>query len=152
MVLIISSGCSFSPLYNSQSLSNIAFLEPKKSNKDLYNIYTNLSQLFFINNASEKKYIVSLSLEKRFDDIDIRQDEKVTRMGVSKKVTFTLREIKTEKLIFTGESSASIAFNRVSEPYSNEIAKKDSENRLAYSLAQDIRNQLILLKKEKLTP
>lgn len=152
MVLIISSGCSFSPLYNSQSLSDIAFLEPKKSNKDLYNIYTNLSQLFFINNASEKKYIVSLSLEKRFDDIDIRQDEKVTRMGVSKKVTFTLREIKTEKLIFTGESSASIAFNRVSEPYSNEIAKKDSENRLAYSLAQDIRNQLILLKKEKLTP
>jgi len=152
VVLIISSGCSFSPLYNSQSLSDIAFLEPKKSNKDLYNIYTNLSQLFFINNASEKKYIVSLSLEKRFDDIDIRQDEKVTRMGVSKKVTFTLREIKTEKLIFTGESSASIAFNRVSEPYSNEIAKKDSENRLAYSLAQDIRNQLILLKKEKLTP
>lgn len=152
VLLIISSGCSFSPLYNNHSLSSIVFLEPKKSNKDLHNIYRNLDRLFFTNSASEKKYIVSLSLEKRFDDIDVRQDEKVTRMGISKKVTFTLSEIKSKKIIFSGESSASIAFNRVSEPYSNETAKTDSENRLAYSLAQDIRNQLVLLRKQKLTP
>jgi len=152
VLLVISSGCSFSPLYNNQSLSSIVFLEPKKSNKDLHNIYMNLDRLFFTNNASEKKYIVSLSLEKRFDDIDVREDEKVTRMGISKKVIFTLSEIKTKKIIFSGESSASIAFNRIAEPYSNEVAKIDSENRLAYSLAQDIRNQIVMLKEQKLTP
>ena len=91
-----------------------------------------------------------MSLEKRYDDIDIREDEKVTRMGVSNKVIFYLKDKKTEEVIFTGESIASNAFNRISEPYSNEIAKRDSEDRLAYSIAEDIRNQIVLFKKENI--
>jgi hypothetical protein len=110
----------------------------------------NLEQLFFVNKESEKKYIVTMSLEKRYDDIDIREDEKVTRMGVSNRVIFYLKDKETEEVIFKGESIASTAFNRISEPYSNEIAKRDSEEKLAYSIAQDIRNQIMLFNKENI--
>ena len=104
----------------------------------------NLERLFFTNSQSEKKYLVTLSLEKRYDDIDIREDEKVTRMGVSNKVIFYLKDKKTKDILFVGESIASGAFNRIAEPYANDIARKDTEERLATSVAQDIRNQIIL--------
>ncbi len=109
----------------------------------------NLERLFFTNTQTKKKYLVSLSLERRYDDIDIREDEKVTRMGVSNKVTFYIKNIEEDEIVFTGESIASTAFNRIAEPYSNEVAKIDSEERLAYSAAQDIRNQIVLFNKDK---
>mgnify|MGYP006226882355 FL=1 len=150
LFIIALSGCSFSPLYETNSLSQISFVEPNKSNKDLHKIYMDLERLFFINKESEKKYTVTMSLEKRYDDIDVRKDEKVTRMGVSNRVIFYLKNKETEEVIFTGKSIASNAFNRISEPYSNEIAKRDSEERLAYSIAQDIRNQIVLFSKENI--
>ena len=55
--------CSFSPLYKNSLLSEVSFVEPNKSNKDLHNIYTKLTRLFFTNTSSEKIYIVTLSLE-----------------------------------------------------------------------------------------
>ena len=103
-----------------------------------------LERLFFTDTLSEKKYIVTLSLEKRYDDIDVREDEKVTRMGVSNKVTFYLKDNETKEVLFKGESIVSSAFNRIAEPYANDIAKNDTEERLAVSVAQDIRNQIIL--------
>ena len=149
LIVFALSGCSFSPLYQTNSLSSFIFVEPKKSNKDLYKIYMNLERLFFTNTQTKKKYLVSLSLERRYDDIDIREDEKVTRMGVSNKVTFYIKNIERDEIVFTGESIASTAFNRIAEPYSNEVAKIDSEKRLAYSAAQDIRNQIVLFNKDK---
>ena len=149
LIILFLSGCSFSPLYEANSLSNFIFVEPKKSNKDLYNIYANLERLFFTNVKSKEKYLVSLSLERRYDDIDVREDEKVTRMGVSNKVIFYIKNIEKDEIVFTGESIVSTAFNRIAEPYSNEVAKRDSEDRLSYSAAQDIRNQIVLFNKEK---
>ena len=130
--------------YKNSLLSEVSIVEPNKSDKNLHDIYMNLERLFFINSRSEKKYLVTLSLEKRYDDIDIREDEKVTRMGVSNKVIFYLKDKKTKDILFVGESIAASAFNRIAEPYANDIAKKDTEERLATSVAQDIRNQIIL--------
>ena len=144
LLIFIAPSCSFSPLYKNSLLSEVSFVEPNKSNKDLHNIYIKLTRLFFTNTSSKKIYIVTLSLEKRYDDIDIREDEKVTRRGISNKVIFYLKDKETKDILFVGESIASSAFNRIAEPYANDIAKKDTEERLAISVAQDIRNQIIL--------
>ncbi len=149
LFVLVLSGCSFSPLYESSSLSGIIFSEPSKSNKALHGIYKNLERLFFINASSEEKYLVSLGLERRYDNIDVREDEKVTRMGVSSRVVFYLKDIKTDKIVFRGESIASTAFNRIAEPYSNEVAKRDSEDRIANSVALDIRNQIVLFNNKR---
>ena len=70
-------------------------------------------------------------------------------MGVSNRVIFYIKNIEKDEIVFTGESIVSTAFNRIAEPYSNEVAKRDSEDRLSYSAAQDIRNQIVLFNKEK---
>ena len=101
-----------------------------------------------INENGENHYTVELESQNRFDDIDVREDEKVMRMGVSTMVIFKIREKNSDKILFTGQSIGSNAFNRISEPYSNEIAKNDAVSKLSMTIAYDIRNQLALYSKK----
>ena len=91
---------------------------------------------------------MELTSQNRFDDIDVREDEKVTRMGVSTTVIFKIRKRNSDKVIFTSQSIGSNAFNRIAEPYSNEVAKNDAISKLSISIAYDIRNQLALYSKK----
>ena len=104
--------------------------------------------MIFLNNKDENLYTVELDIQKRFDDIDIREDEKVTRMGISTIVFFKIRKKNSDIILFTGKSIGSNAFNRLEEPYSNEIAKNDSVSKLTATIALDIRNQLALFSKK----
>ena len=53
------------------------------------------------------------------------------------------------KIIFSGESLISSAFNRVAEPYSNYINEQDTRERIILLIAKDIKRQLILFKNKK---
>jgi len=140
--------CTFEPLYSEKSLLEYEIIEPSKSNKELHEIYRNLNNLASINESDDSQYTVELEAQSRFDDIDVREDEKVMRMGVSTTVIFKIREKNSDKILFTGQSIGSNAFNRISEPYSNEIAKNDAVSKLSMTIAYDIRNQLALYSKK----
>ena len=140
--------CTFEPLYSEKFLLEYEIIEPSKSNKELYEIFRNLNNLTSINESSDNLYTVELVSQSRFDDIDVREDEKVMRVGVSTTVIFKIREKNSDKILFTGQSIGSNAFNRISEPYSNEIAKNDAVSKLSMTIAYDIRNQLALYSKK----
>ena len=141
-------GCTFEPLYSEKFLLEYEIIEPSKSNKELHEIFRNLNNLTSINESSDNLYTVELVSQNRFDDIDVREDEKVMRVGVSTTVIFKIREKNSDKILFTGQSIGSNAFNRISEPYSNEIAKNDAVSKLSMTIAYDIRNQLALYSKK----
>ena len=143
-----SSACTFEPLYSEKFFVEYKIIEPSKNNKELHEIYRNLNNLISSNSKNENLFTVELTSQNRFDDIDVREDEKVTRMGVSTTVIFKIREEDSDKVIFTGQSIGSNAFNRIAEPYSNEVAKNDAISKLATSIAYDIRNQLALYSKK----
>ena len=142
-----SSACTFEPLYSEKFFVKYKIIEPSKNNKELHEIYRNLNNLISSNSKNENLFTVELTSQNRFDDIDVREDEKVTRMGVSTTVIFKIREEDSDKVIFTGQSIGSNAFNRIAEPYSNEVAKNDAISKLSTSIAYDIRNQLALYSK-----
>ena len=151
VVLFISAfslACTFEPLYSDKFLLEYEIIEPSKSKKELHEIFRNLNNLTSINENGENHYTVELESQNRFDDIDVREDEKVMRMGVSTMVIFKIREKNSDKILFTGQSIGSNAFNRISEPYSNEIAKNDAVSKLSMTIAYDIRNQLALYSKK----
>ena len=148
ILVTLQMACTFEPLYSEKILSEYHIIEPNKSNKDLHQVYSSLKRLIFLNNEDENLYTVELDIQKRFDDIDIREDEKVTRMGISTIVFFKIRKKNSDIILFTGKSIGSNAFNRLEEPYSNEIAKNDSVSKLATTIALDIRNQLALFSKK----
>ena len=143
-----SSACTFEPLYSEKFFVEYKIIEPSKNNKELHNIYKNLNNLISSNSKNKNLFTVELTSQNRFDDIDVREDEKVTRMGVSTTVIFKIREENSNKVIFTGQSIGSNAFNRIAEPYSNEVAKNDAISKLSTSIAYDIRNQLALYSKK----
>ena len=142
-----SSACTFEPLYSEKFFVEYKIIEPSKNNRELHEIYRNLNNLISSNSKNENLFTVELTSQNRFDDIDVREDEKVTRMGVSTTVIFKIREEDSDKVIFTGQSIGSNAFNRIAEPYSNEVAKNDAISKLSTSIAYDIRNQLALYSK-----
>ena len=142
-----SSSCTFEPLYSEKFFVEYKIIEPSKNNRELHEIYRNLNNLISSNSKNENLFTVELTSQNRFDDIDVREDEKVTRMGVSTTVIFKIREEDSDKVIFTGQSIGSNAFNRIAEPYSNEVAKNDAISKLSTSIAYDIRNQLALYSK-----
>ena len=147
-VSAVSLSCAFEPLYSEKFLLEYEIIEPSKSNKELHEIYRNLNNLASINESHDSQYTVELEAQSRFDNIDVREDEKVMRMGVSTTVIFKIREKNSDKILFTGQSIGSNAFNRISEPYSNEIAKNDAFSKLSVTIAYDIRNQLALYSKK----
>jgi len=140
--------CTFEPLYSEKFLLEYEIIEPSKSNKELHEIFRNLNNLTSINKSGDNQYTVELESQNRFDDIDVREDEKVMRAGVSTTVIFKIREKNSNKILFTGQSIGSNAFNRISEPYSNETAKNDAVSKLSMTIAYDIRNQLALYSKK----
>ncbi len=140
--------CTFEPLYSEKFLLEYEIIEPSKSNKELHEIFRNLNNLTSINKSDDNQYTVELESQNRFDDIDVREDEKVIRAGVSTTVIFKIREKNSNKILFTGQSIGSNAFNRISEPYSNETAKNDAVSKLSMTIAYDIRNQLALYSKK----
>ena len=143
-----SSACTFEPLYSEKFFVEYKIIEPSKNNRELHEIYRNLNNLISSNSKNKNLFTVELTSQNRFDDIDVREDEKVTRMGVSTTVIFKIREEDSDKVIFTGQSIGSNAFNRIAEPYSNEVAKNDAISKLSTSIAYDIRNQLALYSKK----
>ena len=140
--------CTFERLYSEKFLLEYEIIEPSKSNKELHEIFRNLNNLTSINKSGDNQYTVELESQNRFDDIDVREDEKVLRAGVSTTVIFKIREKNSNKILFTGQSIGSNAFNRISEPYSNETAKNDAVSKLSMTIAYDIRNQLALYSKK----
>jgi len=73
----------------------------------------------------------------------------VLRKNIVIAVKFNIKQEKSGKIIFSGESLISSAFNRVAEPYANYINDQDTRKRIILLISKDIQRQLILFKNKK---
>ena len=55
-ISVFSSACTFEPLYSEKFLSEYKIIEPSKTNKELHEIYRNLSKLISSNSKSENLF------------------------------------------------------------------------------------------------
>ena len=147
-LLLILQSCGFQPLYRVDSLSGFIIEKPETPSKNHSSIYKELNKIFSPNNNNN--FIVSFEVDEQYEDIDVREDEKVLRKNIVIIVRFSIRKENLNEILFSGESLISSAFNRVAEPYSNYINEKDSRERIILLIVKDIQRQLILFKnKEK---
>ena len=147
-LLLFLQSCGFQPLYKVDSLSGFIIEKPENSSKNYTSIYNKLSSIF-APNSSNDNLIVSFEVDEQYEDIDVREDEKVLRKNIVITVKFNIRREKLNKIIFSGESLISSAFNRVAEPYSNYVNEQDTRERIILLIAKDIQRQLILFKNRK---
>ena len=88
-------------------------------------------------------------VDEKFEDIDIREDEKVLRKNIVISVKFSIKRENDDEEIFSGESQISSAYNRVAEPYANFVNEKDTKDRVLLLIIQDIKRQLALFKRNQ---
>ena len=138
--------CGFQPLYNTESLSGFIVDEPNNKNESSLIIYKGLDEALKPLSKSNN-LIISFTIDEQFEDIDIREDEKVLRKNIVISVKFSIKKETDEEEIFTGESLISSAYNRVAEPYANFINEQDTRNRILLLVIQDIKRQLALFKR-----
>ena len=141
--------CGFQPLYNIESLSGFIVNEPNDKSKSSQTIYNGLDRTLNSISSSEN-FVIDFAVDEQFEDIDIREDEKVLRKNIVISVKFSIkRENDEEEEIFIGESLISSAYNRVAEPYANFVNEQDTRDRILLLIIQDIKRQLALFKKNQ---
>ena len=142
--------CGFQPLYNMESLSGFIINEPSDKSKSSVIIYKGLDDALKPISTSDN-FIIDFSIDEQFEDIDIREDEKVLRKNIVISVKFSIKREneEEEEEIFIGESLISSAYNRVAEPYANFVNEQDTRDRILLLIIQDIKRQLALFKKNQ---
>jgi len=140
--------CGFQPLYNMESLSGFIINEPSDKSKSSVIIYKGLDDALRPISTSDN-FIINFSIDEQFEDIDIREDEKVLRKNIVISVKFSIKRESDEEEIFIGESLISSAYNRVAEPYANFVNEQDTRDRVLLLIIQDIKRQLALFKKNQ---
>ena len=139
--------CGFQPLYNIESLSGFIVNEPNNKSESSLIIYKGLNEALKSLSTSNN-FIISFTIDEQFEDIDIREDEKVLRKNIVISVKFSIKK-ENEEEVFTGESLISSAYNRVAEPYANFVNEQDTRDRILLLVIQDIKRQLALFKKNQ---
>ena len=140
--------CGFQPLYNMESLSGFIVNQPNDKSKSSQIIYKGLDEALNSISSSEN-FIINFNINEQFEDIDIREDEKVLRKNIVISVKFSIKRENDDEEIFSGESQISSAYNRVAEPYANFVNEKDTKDRVLLLIIQDIKRQLALFKRNQ---
>ena len=131
-----------------ESLSGFIVNEPSDKSESSIIVYKGLDGALKSISASDN-FIINFTVDEQFEDIDIREDEKVLRKNIVISVKFNIKRESDEEEIFIGESLISSAYNRVAEPYANFVNEQDTRDRVLLLIIQDIKRQLALFKKNQ---
>ncbi len=131
-----------------ESLSGFIVNEPSDKSESSIIVYKGLDGALKSISTSDN-FIINFTVDEQFEDIDIREDEKVLRKNIVISVKFSIKRESDEEEIFIGESLISSAYNRVAEPYANFVNEQDTRDRVLLLIIQDIKRQLALFKKNQ---
>ncbi len=131
-----------------ESLSGFIVNEPSDKSESSIIVYKGLDGALKSISTSDN-FIINFTIDEQFEDIDIREDEKVLRKNIVISVKFSIKRESDEEEIFIGESLISSAYNRVAEPYANFVNEQDTRDRVLLLIIQDIKRQLALFKKNQ---
>ena len=131
-----------------ESLSGFIVNEPSDKSESSIIVYKGLDGALKSISTSDN-FIINFTIDERFEDIDIREDEKVLRKNIAISVKFSIKRESDDEEIFIGESLISSAYNRVAEPYANFVNEQDTRDRILLLVIQDIKRQLALFKKNQ---
>ncbi len=150
ILLLFLTGCGFSPLYSSKSVT-YQFLQkiqisvapiPNQYGAEMRRILKN--QIPILTQTPTKKYTLFVTAPT-FTGYDktITNDEFASTIQTTASATYTLQDDKTQKIIKKGSQKAISGYNVESNPYSTTIAKQKVYQELSEQLAEQIGQQVL---------
>ena len=79
-------------------MSGFKIEKPENSSKNHNSIYKELNEVFVPNNGNNN-FIVSFEVDEQYEDIDVREDEKVLRKNIVITVKFNIRKEKFKVIL-----------------------------------------------------
>jgi LPS-assembly lipoprotein len=143
--------CGFHPLYSEETaavdepaLAAIRVLPiPDRLGQEL-----ELSLREALNPHGERTktlYNLVTTLAQTRADLGIQRDASSTRGRVDVRVTITLTDAKSSKVIYTGHAQSTSSFNILTDGYAAQISEDDARTRTVRDLTVEIRTRLTLV-------
>jgi LPS-assembly lipoprotein len=141
-------GCGFRPLY---APPDEAAFDAQLASIKVNSINNRVGQLlamqlrdsFNPTGASvQARYALSVSLSVTRRDLGIRPDATASRSEIDIRAQYSLLDIRSNNVVFTGSSRSASAFNVLDDDYATIVAQNDAQMRLIQDLSDDIRTRL----------
>ena len=144
-LLFFLTSCGFRPVYRSEDTTR-KFLEhieispiTSVNGADFYNHLKNILPY-----GNEIKYILTNNITFIKDISIIQENSDILREIITVRVTYTLIDKGTGKIITSGKFSRLSSFNTTFSPYSNLVKQQDIQRNLAMISAEEVRNRIML--------
>lgn len=140
-------GCGFRPLYGRgpaedalrAELATVAVARiPERSGQLLRNALER--RLERAGGGRPKLYTLSVALEERIEELGVERDNTAARANLYMTARFVLA--RDGRRLLSGTSQSIAAYNILAQPYATVISQKDSRERAAEQLAEDIVRRL----------
>lgn len=150
LVLIVTTpllaGCGFTPLYAQPGvgpgLSAIETVPPE--GRTGYLLRESLDDALARDAAIPAAYTLKIDLKQIRTPRGRRVDSAASRYELVLDARWTLTEVATGAVTFTGETSTEVTFDRADQPYASIAGHQDAEQRAAAELARKIQLQLAI--------
>lgn len=144
-LLFFLTSCGFRPVYRAEDTTR-KFLEhieispiASVNGADFYNHLENILPY-----ENEIKYILTSNIAFLKDISIIQENSDILREIITVRVTYTLTDKGTGKIITSGKFSRLSSFNTTFSPYSNLVKQQDIQRNLAMMSAEEVRNRIML--------
>ncbi len=149
-LLLILTGCGFSPLYSSKSMDERATMIDVAPidgalGQDLRNNLEHRFNPSGINNEKSYKLVITLQ-EKEVSELGIRSDDTATRITISLTAYYTL--YYKGKQVLKDKSTFLSAYNILQDPYSSYVSHQNALKEINDLISDDIAIRISLYLKD----
>jgi LPS-assembly lipoprotein len=90
----------------------------------------------------EPRYVLAVDLDLEDEGLAITPEDDVTRISLTGRARWTLRDRAAGGEALTGEARATSAYNTTGTPFATRVAAEDAERRVAQDLAERVFAQI----------
>ena len=143
------SGCGFKPLYGTNTVDSTVAADLSSVNiqpagtRIGQQVRNNLiSTMLTRNNGGQKLYRLELNPTESEADIFVQEDSDVNRRNYTLRVTYSLYQAGSNRLVNNGKVFSIVAYDRVEAEFANLRTLKSAKEQASRVVADDIRTAL----------
>ncbi len=144
------SGCGFQPMYartesapvspaDQMAAIRIAPL-PDRIGQQMHNLLRD--RLNPRGQPREPAYLLNLRLSESRQELGVRKDETATRANLFVSASFSLREMKSKRVVLSGSTTSVNSYNILTGQFATTFSENDARKRALRELSDTIRTRL----------
>lgn len=150
-LIFVLQACGFRPMYGEQAaadidLASISINAPHSRVEQVF--YSHLQDVLNpTHEPAQKNYDLATTLKETSGSLAVQQNNAISRFRVTLTVNYTLTDRFSDKVMAEGSITRHGGFDKVESDYATYVTRKKTRERLARSVAEALRLELIRVKR-----